>query len=225
MIRAQLRDASGGTRRSARGRKAMSAYRSGFFDRAEVLAALRESERIALMRMGALVRTVAQRSMRRRKKASKPGSPPSARTDRPRGGLLRNLLAFSYDPASKSVVIGSVPLGKAQVPGLMEHGGPWSGPNPRRRPRHVGSGAPVRLLGSPGRGKTTRKVRGDEKNRHAVYARLRSAAQVRRAEEIETQLYGPMQLKVTIAARPYMSAAAAATAAQRDRIWADSIRL
>jgi hypothetical protein len=90
-----------------------------------------------LSRFGAVVRRVAQTSMRYRKSASPPGSPPSAHKSKRlaalkkagrakhNGALLRELLFFAYDPKTASVVVG--PLGfKARgtpVPALHEHGG------------------------------------------------------------------------------------------------------
>lgn len=52
-------------------------------------------------RQGALVRTIARRSIRKRKKTSEPGKPPTNRT-----GLLKRFLFFSWDASSQSVVIG-----------------------------------------------------------------------------------------------------------------------
>jgi hypothetical protein len=78
-----------------------------------------------LMRTGGYARTVARRSMRRRKAASGPGEPPSAHA-----GQLRDLLFFAWDSGRRSVVVGPVPFGGAKsaglrprVPELMESGG------------------------------------------------------------------------------------------------------
>jgi hypothetical protein len=55
----------------------------------------------ALARFGALVRTKARRSIRKRKKSSKPGEAPSSHN-----GQLRNNIFFAYEPNRGGVVIG-----------------------------------------------------------------------------------------------------------------------
>ena len=90
-----------------------------FFDRDVVIRAMDDATRRALSKAGAFVRTAAQSSMRSRKKASEPGKPPSAHGN----PLLKRLLFFSYDPSSKSVVVGPTPFGKGNAPELNEFGG------------------------------------------------------------------------------------------------------
>lgn len=69
--------------------------------------------------MGALIRKIAQRSIRKRKAVSKPGKPPTDRT-----GLIKRFIFFSWDPATRSVFIGPEKLDiKGDVPHLLEHGG------------------------------------------------------------------------------------------------------
>ena len=93
--------------------------RSTFFDSAAVVKRLDAGTRRVLSKLGAFVRRRARSSMRKRKKPSKPGAPPSVHQ-----GQLKNLLFFSYDFQAKSVVVGPVPFrGPAVVPGLMEAGG------------------------------------------------------------------------------------------------------
>ena len=94
-----------------------------FFDRAAVRAAVDKGTQKVLSRFGAFVRTRAQRSIRTRKKASAPGSPPSSHE-----GSLKRLMFFVFEPATKGVVIGPALLGKGTrggrtVPELLEHGG------------------------------------------------------------------------------------------------------
>lgn len=100
-------------------------FKGSFFDRAGVLAALDRAEKRGLSRFGAFVRRTARSSIRKRKATSKPGSPP---TDR--GGPLKRLLFFGYDPAARSVVIGPAifPRAKARgAPRLLEEGGQVKG--------------------------------------------------------------------------------------------------
>lgn len=93
--------------------------KSMFFDRAAVVKAVDRATLSVLSKIGAFIRQAAKSSIRSRKAISKPGSPPSSHE-----GSLKRLIYFSYDPASRSVVIGPVPLhGKAEAPPLLEFGG------------------------------------------------------------------------------------------------------
>jgi hypothetical protein len=79
-----------------------------------------------LSKNGGMIRTTARRSMRRRKKASAPGTPPSAHTKSPqfpRGPLLKDRLFFQYDSGTRSVVVGPEKLGGSRAPGVLETGG------------------------------------------------------------------------------------------------------
>ncbi len=99
-----------------------AAIRDTFFDSGKVLAAMEKKERRALSKFGAFVRTRARSSIRKRRKPSSPGSPPSSHV-----GTLKKLLFFSYDSKNKSVVVGPVPLESSRlavVPRLLEEGGP-----------------------------------------------------------------------------------------------------
>ena len=73
----------------------------------------------SLSRFGAYVRRSAKQSIRRRKKPSLPGKPPSSHT-----GLLKNFIWFGYDPKRRSVVIGPAKLRlPGETPHVLEHGG------------------------------------------------------------------------------------------------------
>ena len=91
-----------------------------FFDRAEVMRATSRAERQVLSRFGAFVRRSARSSIRKRKRTSEPGSPPSSHT-----GLLRKFIFFAFEPQSRSVVIGPVRLNQkvGDAPAALEHGG------------------------------------------------------------------------------------------------------
>lgn len=91
-----------------------------FFDRAEVMRATSRAERQVLSRFGAFVRRSARSSIRKRKRISQPGSPPSSHT-----GLLRKFIFFAFEPQSRSVVIGPVRLNQkvGDAPAALEHGG------------------------------------------------------------------------------------------------------
>lgn len=90
-----------------------------FFDRAAVTNAASRAERKVLSRFGAFVRREARNSIRRRRKISEPGKPPSSHT-----GLLKRNIFFVHEPNRSSVVIGPVLLNKGtDAPALLEHGG------------------------------------------------------------------------------------------------------
>jgi len=92
-----------------------------FFDRQAVISRVDSATRKVLSKFGAFVRRTAKGSIRNRRKASPPGSPPSSHT-----GLLKKFIFFGYDPGQRSVVIGPTRLdrrGHGQAPSLLEHGG------------------------------------------------------------------------------------------------------
>lgn len=97
--------------------KAGSSFRPiQFFERIE------RGKRKALLRGGALVRLIARLSIRKRRRVSEPGRPPSSHS-----GELRMIL-FGYDEAHDTVVVGPRRLGGlssagGEVPGLLEFGG------------------------------------------------------------------------------------------------------
>lgn len=93
-------------------------FKLDFFDAKKVLDKVDAATRRAMSKAGAYVRTAARSSMRRRKKASAPGQPPSVHK-----GQLKNLLFFSYDQRTKSVVIGPVKFARGEAPNLEEFGG------------------------------------------------------------------------------------------------------
>src|SRR5690606_22150795 len=72
-----------------------------------------------LSKFGAFVRRGSRNSIRKRKKVSEPGKPPSSHS-----GLLRQSIFFVYEPSRASVVIGPVELNRGtEAPRLLEHGG------------------------------------------------------------------------------------------------------
>lgn len=88
-----------------------------FFDRKAVINAFDKATRSRLSMFGAFVRKGAKTSMRRRKKASAPGTPPSVHI-----GFLRQLLFYGLDGTQRSVVIGPVKLPRKGIDGTPVHG-------------------------------------------------------------------------------------------------------
>ena len=91
-----------------------------FFDSAKVISATDKATRKVLSKFGAFVRRTAKSSIRKRKKTSSPGSPPSSHT-----GLLKKFIFFGYNPASESVSIGPIKLNskRGDIPRTLEIGG------------------------------------------------------------------------------------------------------
>jgi len=91
-----------------------------FFNTKAVTSRVDKAAWRVLSKFGAFVRIAARHSIRKRKKISLPGAPPSSHT-----GLLRRHIYFSYEPQRKNVIIGPVVLGsgEAVVPPLLEEGG------------------------------------------------------------------------------------------------------
>lgn len=121
-----------------------------FFDRPVVERAVDKATHRALSRSLAFVRKSQKSSIRRRKKPSEPGKPPSAHSRDPVASV-KNIL-FAYDRRSKYGIVGMVNLNgrrsmvqsSKELPELLEFGGPmtiteiqssWSGswwaPSPR----------------------------------------------------------------------------------------------
>ena len=108
-----------------------------FFDRKAVRSAVDRTARRVLSRFGAFVRRAAKSSIRKRKRTSAPGEPPSSHT-----GLLRRFIFFGYDAGKRSVVIGPARLNQkiGDAPHALEHGGMSTvveGLRGRRRRRRV----------------------------------------------------------------------------------------
>jgi len=97
-----------------------------FFDRRRVESAVQRARYRVLRQQGAYLRTVAKRSIQRRKGPSSPGEPPHSHS-----GLLRGQIFYGYDRATESVVVGPRIFSRRDVPGLLEHGGR----HPRTRSR------------------------------------------------------------------------------------------
>ncbi len=108
-----------------------------FFDRKAVRSAVDRTARRVLSKFGAFVRRGAKSSIRKRKRASSPGQPPSSHA-----GLLKKFIFFGYERDRRSVVIGPARLNQkiGDAPHALEHGGVSTvveGLRGRRRKRRV----------------------------------------------------------------------------------------
>lgn len=103
--------------------------KGAFFDRQAIIDAVGAANARNLSKAGSFVRRGARSSLRRRKKPSAPGSPPSVHTNHPVATLKS--IWFVLDRSRLSVVIGPVRLNgrsllgsdRGTVPELMELGG------------------------------------------------------------------------------------------------------
>jgi len=89
-----------------------------FFDRPKVQRSVDRAKRRNLSKAGAFVRQRTRSSIRKRKRSSRPGEPPSSHT-----GLLRRFILFGYDRQRESVVVGPVGFRRSKAPRVLEFGG------------------------------------------------------------------------------------------------------
>lgn len=197
-----------------------------FFDRDRVTKLMDRKNRQALREAGRRIRRVAQTSMRyvtsrreqerlvvsgKRKKAardpsvSRPGEPPRAIKPHP---WIRKNLFYAFEPVAQSVVIGPVGFARGSgAPETLEFGGRTRVRNKQRRRRKMGDGGEIDVRGG-----------------RVIYTKLKTAAQVERANLLNEELYGPMFKVVYVAARPYMQPALRKVQPELPRLWAASVR-
>lgn len=99
----------------------LSDFKRGFFDRQAVSDAMDAGVKRAFSKYGAYVRQSAKTSIRSRKAASAPGTPPSSHK-----GDLKRLIFFAYEPEPKTVVVGPTLFkvsSSSKVPEITEYGG------------------------------------------------------------------------------------------------------
>lgn len=109
----------------------IQAAKNNFFDRKVVIDAVDRATLRVLSKFGAFVRRRAKSSIRKRKKASKPGQPPSSHV-----GLLKDLIFFAWDSSAKQVVIGPTLINRPTgAPETLEYGGDAELPTSQFRTR------------------------------------------------------------------------------------------
>lgn len=100
-----------------------------FFDRKVIERQVNREKRRSMSRSLAFIRTKARSLLRRRKRSSSPGSPPSVHSKDPTASLKKIL--FAYDMATGGGVVGPVKINRSNpefrssepVPSIMESGG------------------------------------------------------------------------------------------------------
>jgi hypothetical protein len=192
-----------------------------FFDRQRVIDRIGRAAARTLAKAGAFIRRTAKGKIRYTQSPSKPGSPPHGHRGKHGASPLRELIYFAFDERTRSVVVGPTPFGGlSDVPRTLELGGRIAArKNPLRRVRRVGDGGEIRLDGRAS--KTTKRNRFGAL---VTYARLRTAAQAERANQLQELLYGPLTIgPVSIAARPYMGPSLEENLPKLPPLWANSV--
>lgn len=94
--------------------------KSKFFDPKKIQDPAEKAKLSMLAKFGAYVRRRAKSSIRKRKRASLPGFPPSSHL-----GLLKDFIFFFVEREKGNVVIGPILLGRGDgtAPRVLEHGG------------------------------------------------------------------------------------------------------
>lgn len=191
------------------------AFKRFFYDRAAVKQKLDKKRLAALRQAGLTVRKASRRRLRRRKRASTEGESPSVHSDHP-FATLKNIQA-GFDTFKEASVVGPIGFGNLSdpVPGRLEDGYSVSRKNERRSLRRLGE--PGEIEAEPITRKKKSKVAArtnsreiigfDKKRWRVVFATLNTPSQVRRANEINELLYGPMQITGEIKPRPFMEPA------------------
>lgn len=202
------------------------AAKEGFFDRKKVQDAVERGTRSAMSAAGGQIRLVAQRSMRRRKfGSSAPGSPPLAKS-----GELRKFLFYAYDQATRTMVVGPTPLPSASgavVPGLHEFGG---SDRAKQMVWRLGGGGPIRVVArgvkgpAPGRFRRGGPKPLGSRGLVVAFAKLRTQAQLRRADAISQEAFGAPGAAVRYAPRPFMGPALAMVSPALPGYWRNSVR-
>jgi hypothetical protein len=207
-----------------------------FFNTALVQALMDNRTGRALITAGKWVRTYAKYSMASRQSTdlhSAPGMPPYSHPKT--GAALKRLIFYFYSPREKNVTVGPISLGAhGDVPAIHEKG--FSGSrllrNRRRRKRRLGGVGEIRL----GQKTTTTyadsphgsaEIKITDTSTVATYAKLRTLAQVARANRLNEELYGAMY-KVTAVnypARPYMRPALDAVKPMLPDFWGTSVNV
>lgn len=168
---------------------------------------MERKDKKVLFKQGAYVRRAMQRSMRyagksQKPRTSKPGEPPRAHKDNPKGPMLRKLVAFEVDLNAKSVVTGPQRFGAGTVPKSLNEGGTI-----QTRPAQMKSKLGIDDYGPIRRSSTSvqsRRIAGPGSDKY-VRIKLKTGAQVDRAISLADQYNAslPKSVTVHIAARPF----------------------
>ncbi len=168
-----------------------------------------------------VIRKAARRSIHKRKKASTPGQPPHTQTRN-----LPHAVLYAVTRDREFAVVGpSSHFGRRihKVAALHEFSG-YDGTyrNRRRRIRRVGGAGEIEIVTRRRRNSTARVVTLKKTlngNVRVRFAKLRTASQARRANQINEQLYGPLKARANYPKRPFMGPALKRVAPQLPEHW------
>lgn len=197
------------------------------FDAGPVKQKVRAGNIESLGHAGGAVRKAVRQSIHKRKKPSTPGTPPHTQTRR-----LPQAVLYAVERNREFAVVGpSSHFGRRihKVAALHEFSG-FDGAykNPRRRIRKLGGAGEVMIVTRQSRrrgrfiksNKALKTVRGTLRGTVRVqFAKLRTAEQVRRANRINEELYGPLKAKARYPKRPFMGPALKQVAPRLPEHW------
>ena len=188
----------------------------------KVVDRVRTGEIRAVTRESSYTRKTARRSIRKRKKASAPGTPPSSHI-----GRLKNLIFFAIEQKKQiSSVIGPTlwgnPRSSMPVPHILEYGGETITTG-RRRERKIGDAGIIRIGADGPKAKTVKGANGTDYR--VIFGKIHTAGQLALVNANETQIYGPLRnRKIEVFARPYMGPALEAALSRHADFWRDCIK-
>lgn len=199
--------------------------KTAFFNSKAVREKLSKETHDVFIKFGAYVRRTAKQSIKKRKRISRPGRPPSSHT-----GLLKHGIFFVFDWNTESVVIGPQKIigKKGEAPNRLEYGGmSQRHDNPQRRTRCIGDVGIVAMseTGSSGLKNAKKVMTFDGKFVWVVFGKLRSFSQKIAADKMEQKIYGPKVFGGHyIKPRSYMHPAAKKNLHVLPAIWKRSVR-
>ena len=192
------------------------------FNQRAVKARVDDATFRSLGHAGGAIRLTAVRSIRKRKRPSRPGTPPHTPT-----GHLKRVVRYKVDKDREEVVIGAVNEYSRTIWGLHEFGGSVR-PKPHLLKRHkfkVGEHGPIRRSGAMQRNSAGRYVRRSNKFARVL---LTTEAQARRAtrivEEENAMRIADSKRVRHYPKRPFMGPALENQRSRLPRLWADSVR-
>lgn len=193
------------------------------FDRRKLERKFRDASFRNLGHAGAGIRKTASFSIRRRKRPSMPGQAPHTQT-----GHLKRAIRYDVNRRQLDVSIGPVNNYARTIWDLHEFGGMRA--NRRRALQQtrfrIGQSGPIRRVGPMQRDRRGRFVR---RSKNVIYVKLRSAAQVQRAERFVARENEFRQREASkpkrYAPRPFMRPALAQNLSRIPKFWRNSLEL
>jgi hypothetical protein len=180
----------------------------------------------SLGQAGGTIRKIAARSIRKRKKPSRPGQAPHTPT-----GNLRRALRYEVTRQRDNVVVGPVNQFGGRLWDLLEFGGKGRGRKMLKEKKHdIGDYGPVALTTKAQRavglsGAKGRDTRKDWRKRTYVRVKLRTARQAARADRLiaKENAARAEEGRGNYAPRPFMGPALAMVRPRLPKFWRNSV--